>query len=126
MGSEVVEYVVDHLRVSTAMIDLSKQIKDQFDGKETLKIYPIPIGGIPVSYLLKAFLADKFYVVPSKYVSGYTQPDMVTDGGWPIHKYMTDIIRTSSAAKAKRIVQEARPECTVLRPRLLKANGSEK
>ena len=63
MGSEVVEYVVDHLRVSTAMIDLSKQIKDQFDGKETLKIYPIPIGGIPVSYLLKAFLADKFYVV---------------------------------------------------------------
>ena len=64
MSNEIIKTVaVDHVKVLTAMIGLVKQIKEQFGDQEIIKIYPVPFGGIPVSYLLKALLADKFHVV---------------------------------------------------------------
>jgi len=62
LGTKVLKSIfIDHLKVLTAMIGLAKQVNDQFEGKKTISIYPIPYGGIPVSYLLKGRL--DFHVV---------------------------------------------------------------
>lgn len=69
MSKEIIE--LDHIAVVAAALKVAKQIQEDFQGqlsnKETfsLKIYPVPRGGIPCAYLTAGFLSGNIKFVNS-------------------------------------------------------------
>lgn len=74
---------LNHDRIYQLTAKMHDSIKSKFDGKSYrhfVNVYPVPRGGIPVAYLLKAF-QPSFYIIIDKLADAHIVVDDIIDSG---------------------------------------------